>query len=97
MTVIRHSACRNQRDLVLTGNLRDEGIEALLKFRRNQISAIFRAVNHVDVIVGIGMAHAARSPWMRMIPCIWRRASGARGFLTMPVSRETVRLHDLSR
>jgi hypothetical protein len=58
MAMVRHSSRSKKRDLMLTRDRCDERIESLLKFRRDQVFSILGAVDHMDIIVGIGMAHA---------------------------------------
>ena len=58
MAMVRYSSSSKKRDFMLTRNRCDERIASFLKFRRDQIFSILGAVDHVDIIVGIGMAHA---------------------------------------
>ena len=56
--MIGHATGSQQWDLVLSPDFHNKRIESLLKSWRNQISSILCAVNHMNVVVGIGVAHA---------------------------------------
>jgi len=57
MAMVRHSSRSKKRNFMLTRNRCNERLEPFLKFRRDQILSILGAIDHVNIIVGIRMAH----------------------------------------
>jgi hypothetical protein len=60
MTVVRHSSRSEKRDFLLARNRCNKRIDSFLEFRWDQIFSVFGAVDRVDIIIGIGMAHVPR-------------------------------------
>ena len=80
MAVVRHTAGGDQWNSLFTRYLGDKRIKTWLKFRRNQVLAVFRGIHDVQVIVGVGMPHGGESyhPGFGDVGLVWCRASGAR-------------------
>ena len=53
----RHSSRSEKRDFTLARGRCNSRIGSFLEFRGDQIFSVFGAVDRVDIIVGIGMAH----------------------------------------
>ena len=59
--VVGHSSRSQKRDFMVACDGCNERIEPFLEFGRDEILSIFGAVDHVDVILGIGMAHVPQT------------------------------------
>src|SRR5258708_29844866 len=57
MGVIGHATGGEQWNLVFSADLGDKRVQPFFKFLRDQIFSISGAINHMDVIVRIGVAH----------------------------------------
>ena len=60
MAVVRHSSSSDKRDFTLARSRCNKRIDSFFEFRGDQIFSVFGAVDRVDIIVGIGMAHVSR-------------------------------------
>ena len=82
MAVVGHSSRSQKRDFMLACDGCNERIEPFLEFGRDEILSIFGAVDHVDVILGIGMAHVPQTATRKitgLVPRL-RRSDHPAGF-----------------
>ena len=82
MAVVGHSSRSQKRDFMLACDGCNERIEPFLEFGRDEILSIFGAVDRVDVILGIGMAHVPQAATRKitgLVPRL-RRSDHPAGF-----------------
>ena len=86
MAVVRHSSCSEKRDFMPACDRCNKRIESFLEFHWDQIFSVLGAVDRVDIIVGIGMAHVrgkVSRRITRMVPRL-RRSGSSSGFIPQP-------------
>src|SRR6202042_2403523 len=79
---VRHSSRSQKRDLMLACDGCNERIEPFLEFGRDEILSIFGALDRVDVILRIGMAHVPQAATRKitgLVPRL-RRSDHPAGF-----------------